>query len=539
METGNVVSWQKKEGDRLDEGDLLCEIETDKATMGFETPEEGFLAKIILPEGSKGIPVGKLLCIIVSNKEDVNAFANYVDDGSSHSDRSATPSPPQVQSAQGALPSHNQISLPALSPTMETGSVVSWLKKEGDQLEEGDVLCEIETDKATMSFETPEEGYLAKIIIPEGTKGIPVGKPLCVIVNSKDDVAAFANYVPVDTVASQPFTKAQTPSLSVAPPPLSIASSASISTPPSDVSPTPRTSSGRIIASPMARKLAADKGIDLATIVGTGPGGRIIGKDVENALSKGVPRAAEIAPSGPVSAGATFVDIPLSNMRMTIAKRLLESKSTIPHYYLTSEIRMDLLLETRSNLNELLAKSKKENDRQKLSVNDFVIKASALACKKVPETNSFFMGTFIRCNNNVDISVAVSTDSGLITPIIFNADGKGLATISSEVKVLAEKARQGKLQLHEFQGGTFTVSNLGMFGSINSFSAIINPPQSCILAVGGVERKVIPDGDEGYATVSSMRVTLSCDHRVVDGAVGAQWLKYFKDYLENPQSMLL
>lgn len=227
-------------------------------------------------------------------------------------------------------------------------------------------------------------------------------------------------------------------------------------------------------------------------------------------------------------------------MRKTIAKRLSESKQTIPHYYLTSEIVLDDVLEIRERLNGLLYKEAPKGEKpQKISVNDFVIKASALACIKVPEANSFFMDTFIRQNNSVDVSVAVSTDAGLITPIIFNADTKGLAQISAEVKELASKARANKLQPQEFQGGTFTVSNLGMFGSVKHFTAIINPPQSCILAIGGAQKKLVPCDEDGYKTVTTMQVTLSCDHRVVDGAVGAVWLKNFKEYLEKPHTMLL
>ena len=227
-------------------------------------------------------------------------------------------------------------------------------------------------------------------------------------------------------------------------------------------------------------------------------------------------------------------------MRKTIAKRLAESKSTIPHYYLTAEVQLDDILKVRERLNGLLAQqAPKDGKPTKLSINDFVIKACALSCLKVPEANSFFMDTFVRQNNNVDVSVAVSTDAGLITPIVFSAHTKGLATISEEISQLAAKARAGKLQPNEFQGGTFTVSNLGMFGSVQNFSAIINPPQSCILAVGGAQKKLIPCDDNGYKTVTTMNVTLSCDHRVVDGAVGAVWLKHFKEFLEKPHTMLL
>ncbi|KAJ1347079.1 Dlat1p [Parelaphostrongylus tenuis] len=278
--------------------------------------------------------------------------------------------------------------------------------------------------------------------------------------------------------------------------------------------------------------LAAEQGLDLKAVSGSGPHGRILAADLA-----GAPSAAPAAGKAAVVPGSQYTDIPLSNMRRTIAKRLTESKSTIPHYYLTSEINMDALIKVREKLNDLLNKGTAGGT--KISINDFIVKASALACLRVPEANSFWMESFIRQNNTVDVSVAVSTPAGLITPIIFNAHAKGLATISSEIQELAARARDGKLQPNEYQGGTFTVSNLGMFGSISDFTAIINPPQSCILAVGGAETKMIPCDKEGYRSVKVMKVTLSCDHRVVDGAVGAVWLRHFKEFLEKPHTMLL
>ncbi|KAI1719099.1 2-oxoacid dehydrogenases acyltransferase (catalytic domain) domain-containing protein [Ditylenchus destructor] len=416
------------------------------------------------------------------------------------------------------LPEHKLIKLPALSPTMEMGTIVSWQKKEGDQLSEGDLLCEIETDKATMGFETPEEGYLARIFEGEGAKDIPIGKLLCIIVPTKDDVAAFKDIDPASLGESESIGAPSKTGAAAAPQPKVEAPS----TPPP---PTPR----RVKASPYAKKLAADQGVDLSTVSGSGPHGRILAADVAS------------APQHAPGAESDYQDIQLSNMRRTIAKRLTESKSTIPHYYLTSEIIVDNLLNVRSKLNALLEKQSPKGEKpQKLSINDFIIKASALACLRVPEANSFFMDTFVRQHNNVDVSVAVSTDVGLITPIVFNAHHKGLATISSDVASLAAKAREGKLQPHEFQGGTFTVSNLGMFGSVDHFTAIINPPQSCILAIGASKRKLVPgDNENEHKAVTALKVTLSCDHRVVDGAVGALWLKHFKSFLEQPHTMLL
>lgn len=422
-------------------------------------------------------------------------------------------------------PKHKKVPLPALSPTMERGSIVSWAKKEGDKLNEGDLLAEIETDKATMGFETPDEGYLAKILLPAGSKDIPVGKLVCIIVENKEDVAKFKDFKDDSPAGGKPAA-APAPAPAAAPP-----SSAPASAPPTS-EPVPLTEKGRIYASPMAKNLAMKKGVKLESIAkGTGLYGSITAKDLDSA--KAAPASAP-----PVSKGApgappqNFVDIPLTNMRAVIAKRLLESKQTIPHYYLSIDICVDELLKLRQSFNKSLEKQK-----VKISVNDFIIKGTALACKKVPDINSHWMGSFIRKHLNVDVNVAVSTDKGLLTPIVFGADGKGLVEISKSVKALAGKAREGKLQPHEFQGGTVTVSNLGMFG-VSQFCAIINPPQSSILAIGTTEERVVLVDGVSVAK-KYMTVTLSCDHRVVDGAVGAQWLSALKEMLENPQKMLL
>ncbi|KAK6029572.1 pyruvate dehydrogenase complex dihydrolipoamide acetyltransferase [Ostertagia ostertagi] len=439
----------------------------------------------------------------------------------------------------GNLPSHKRVALPALSPTMEMGTVISWQKKEGDQLSEGDLLCEIETDKATMGFETPEEGYLAKIIIQEGSKDVPIGKLLCIIVEKEEDVAAFKEFKDDGASAAPPAAEASAPA-SPQPPPKPAAKAEPPPPPPAaestpaPSSPPPVSQGGRVGATPFAKKLAKERGVDISGVTGSGPGGRVLAAD----LAKAPDSAPAQAASTPPPPGADYTDIPLSNMRRTIAKRLTASKTTIPHYYLTAEINIDSLLKVREKLNTLLAQGT-SGGKTKISVNDFIVKASALACLRVPEANSFWMDSFIRQNNSVDVSVAVSTPAGLITPIVFNAHAKGLATISSEIKDLAARAKDGKLQPNEFQGGTFTVSNLGMFGSVTDFTAIINPPQSCILAIGGAETKLVPCEEQGYRSVKVMKVTLSCDHRVVDGAIGAVWLRHFKEFLEKPHTMLL
>nr|XP_027199292.1 dihydrolipoyllysine-residue acetyltransferase component of pyruvate dehydrogenase complex, mitochondrial-like [Dermatophagoides pteronyssinus] len=424
---------------------------------------------------------------------------------------------------------------------MEMGTIVSWEKKEGDRLNEGDLLAEIETDKATMGFETPEEGYLAKILIPAGTKDIPIGKLLCIIVPEQSDIGAFANYVPVESsISEKTSTKANElpktqppspiqPTKKDAIPEKSSSTIAAASMPSSQpiVSQSFKSAAGRIFASPLAKTIANEKGIDLSRLSGSGPSGRIRAQDVLNAPSD----ASTMTMTQ--SMMSSFEDIPMTNMRQVIAKRLMLSKQTIPHYYLTAEIEVDELLRAREQLNGML-----KSENIKLSLNDFIIKASALACLKVPSVNSSWQDTFIRQYNSVDISVAVSTDSGLITPIIFGAEKKGLVEISNDVKALAKKARDGKLQPQEFQGGTFTISNLGMFG-VTEFSAVINPPQSCILAVGNTEKRLVPDSDNKPRSANLLTVTLSCDHRVVDGAVGATWLKHFRQLISKPFSMML
>ncbi|XP_053666803.1 dihydrolipoyllysine-residue acetyltransferase component of pyruvate dehydrogenase complex, mitochondrial isoform X1 [Anopheles marshallii] len=421
---------------------------------------------------------------------------------------------------------------------MELGTIVSWEKKEGDKLNEGDLLAEIETDKATMGFETPEEGYLAKILVAAGQKDVPIGKLVCIIVENEADVAAFKDYKDTGAAPAKPAA-APAPSAPAAAPPAPTPPPVSAPPPPAAAAPQPMTAveqrGPRVYASPMAKKLAEQQRLRLDG-KGSGLFGSLTSKDLAGMQAAGAAPTAG-APAGAVSipAGAAFVDIPVSNIRGVIAKRLLESKTTIPHYYLTVDVNMDQVTKLRARFNKQL-----EKEGTKLSINDFIIKAAAMACKKVPEANSAWMDTVIRQFDSVDVSVAVSTDRGLITPIVFSADRKGIADISKDVKNLAAKAREGKLQPQEFQGGTFSVSNLGMFG-VTHFCAIINPPQSCILAVGGTQKRLVPDKDSeaGFKESDYVAVTLSCDHRTVDGAVGARWLQYFRQFLEDPNSMLL
>ncbi|XP_022617999.1 dihydrolipoyllysine-residue acetyltransferase component of pyruvate dehydrogenase complex, mitochondrial [Seriola dumerili] len=547
MQTGTIARWEKKEGEKIGEGDLIAEVETDKATVGFEMLEECYLAKILVPEGTRDVGVGSVICITVDNPDLISAFKDVTLDslkaaGAAPSPAASAPPPPPPPAAAAAppaapgssYPTHMKITLPALSPTMTMGTVQRWEKKVGEKLSEGDLLAEIETDKATIGFEVQEEGYLAKIMVAEGTRDVPLGTPLCIIVEKESDISAFKDYV--ETGVTEVSTPPPAPAPVAAP-----AAAAPIPTPAAAAPAAPR--KGRVFASPLARKLASEKGIELAQVSGSGPDGRVTRKDIESFVppkpaptvaAAPTPTAAPAAPAPAAAPAGTFTDIPISNIRKVIAQRLMQSKQTIPHYYLSVDVNMDQVIELRKELN---AEVKAQNI--KLSVNDFIIKASALACLKVPECNSSWLDTVIRQNHVVDVSVAVSTASGLITPIVFNAHTKGLASISSDVSALAAKARDGKLQPHEFQGGTFTISNLGMFG-IKNFSAIINPPQACILAVGGSEKRLMPaDNEKGFDVASMMSVTLSCDHRVVDGAVGAQWLAEFRKFLEKPVTMLL
>ncbi|XP_045584913.1 dihydrolipoyllysine-residue acetyltransferase component of pyruvate dehydrogenase complex, mitochondrial isoform X1 [Procambarus clarkii] len=442
------------------------------------------------------------------------------------------------------LPPHIKVNLPALSPTMEMGTIISWEKKEGDVLNEGDLLAEIETDKATMGMETPEEGYLAKIVVPGGEKDVPLGKLLCIIVSDEKDVAAFKDYQPTEEESSAAAAAAPRPPPPPAaapppPPPVLPPTQAAAPAPPAPTAAAAAPGSF-VFASPYAKKLSNEQNIDLSAIaqvsgIGHSATDWLRGSDVQKFASQ-VAAGPQVSAPGPTPVpGATYTDLPISNIRNVIAKRLCLSKQSIPHYYLSIDVCMDEVSQLRQEFNELLAK-----EGIKISFNDFIIKASALACKKIPEANSSWLDTVIRHYNSVDVSVAVSTDRGLITPIVFKAEQKGLAAIATDVKALAAKAREGKLQPHEFQGGTFSVSNLGMFG-VKNFSAIINPPQSCILAVGATEKRLVVDEacEQGFRAAQIMSVTLSCDHRTVDGAVGAQWLAAFKKYLEKPSTMIL
>ncbi|KAF9015282.1 dihydrolipoamide acetyltransferase [Cyathus striatus] len=428
----------------------------------------------------------------------------------------------------------SQFNMPAMSPTMSEGGIASWKKKEGETFSAGDVLLEIETDKATIDVEAQDDGILAKIIAPDGSKNVPVGSLIAVLGEEGDDLwgaSALAEKAASQSKEPKPEPKTEA---SHPEPPRASAPEPTSQIPAESKPDLPE--GNRIFASPIAKKIALEKGIPLAKVKGTGPGGRIVREDVESykpTSVAGAPQTSQI-PAGQLP---DYIDTPISNMRRTIGTRLTQSKQELPHYYLTVDINMDKVLKLREVFNKALGEKDKS---AKLSVNDFIVKAVACALADVPEANSAWLGEVIRTYKKADISIAVATPSGLITPIIKDAGSKGLATLSAEAKTLARKARDGKLAPQEYQGGTFTISNLGMFG-IDHFTAIINPPQSCILAVGSTQPKLIPAPEEerGFKTVQIMKVTLSSDHRTVDGAVGARWMSAFKGYLENPLTFML
>jgi pyruvate dehydrogenase E2 component (dihydrolipoamide acetyltransferase) len=402
-----------------------------------------------------------------------------------------------------------EILMPALSPTMTEGNLVKWHKKEGDILSAGDVMAEIETDKAIMEVEAVDEGTLGKILIAEGTDSVKVNSPIALLLEKGETKKDLEGYKIQAAVS-----KEEEPSLETEPLPVEV---------PKPSSPAP-TSDTRIKASPLAKRLASEKGLNLHQVTGSGPHGRIVKKDIENFTPS------MMVGTTPLPTGPQYQDKPISNMRRVIAQRLTESKQTVPHFYLTIDCELDALLSARKAINTHF-------ENVKITVNDFVLKAAAMALHDIPEANASWLKDTIRYYNYSDISVAVAIEDGLITPIVKMANLKSLIAISSEVKSLVQKAKEGRLKPEEFQGGSFSVSNLGMYG-IKHFDAIINPPQACILAVGaGEQRPVVKNGTIETATV--MTCSLSVDHRVVDGRVGSELLQAFKKYIENPALLLV
>lgn len=535
MTEGNLAIWKKKIGDKISPGDVLAEVETDKATVAFEATEPGFLAKILIPGGSQKIQVGSPIAIVVDTQAEVAAAASASVPAAAAQPKPSAPPAQSAASTSGSAKTtptvpFTVLNMPALSPTMSEGSIVSWKKKVGDKIKAGDALAEIETDKATVTFEATEDGILAKIL-PSGAPGskVAVNTPVAVVVEQPSHVAAVADFDP----SVQPAASSPKPTSSAAAP--------------SPAAPVRPADANRIFASPLAKRMARESQIELSQVSGSGPMNRVIAADIRSFASRPREPAQLMAAPQPVAmkpsiSSSSFTDMSTTNIRRVIAQRLSQSKQTIPHYYLTMECQVDQLLHVREQLNSL------SQGEFKLSVNDFIVKAAAMALKKVPEVNSEWRGDVIRRYHNIDINVAISAPQGLFTPIIRDADRKGLSGIALEVKELADKAKSGKLVPDELTTGTFTISNLGMFG-VSQFAAVINPPQACILAVGASEKKIVPNPNYKaeqsdskalpYSTANYISVTLSCDHRVVDGAVGAQWLQVFRSYIENPMKLML
>ncbi|ODV83854.1 hypothetical protein CANARDRAFT_29586 [[Candida] arabinofermentans NRRL YB-2248] len=432
------------------------------------------------------------------------------------------------------FPPHTVITMPALSPTMTQGNIIKWHKAVGDVLSPGESIAEVETDKAAMDFEFQEDGYMAKILVGDGSNDILVGTPVAVYVEEKDDVSAFADFTAADAgsaPAAAPAAEEEKEAPKSADP-----TPESASAPPKTQSKTPAPTGGRIFASPLAKSIALENGIPLKEIKGTGPNGRISAKDVEAYKAK-APKAEAPKTTTTTAAASTSIDIPLTNMRKVISKRLLSSKQSAPDYIVSSTISVSKLLKLRQSLNA------QSNGRFKLSINDLLIKAIAKACEKVPDVNAYYLESegVIRQFSNVDVSVAVATPTGLITPIVKDAHTKGLETISKEIKDLGKRAKENKLKPEEFQGGTITISNMGMNPAVSLFTSILNPPQSAILAIGTVDKKAVPDkaNPNGFVFDDVMTITGTFDHRTIDGAVGGEYMKALKTIVENPLEMLL
>lgn len=560
MTEGVIASWLKKEGDKVSSGDILAEVETDKATMELESYEDGTLL-YIGPKKGDSVPVDAVIAILGKEGEDIKGLLEELKGGGQPAakakpaaneapkeEKPVETKPVAAKEAAPAKPSvdvssikANIIRMPKMSDTMTEGVLVSWQKKQGDKVKSGDILAEVETDKATMELESYEDGTLLYLGVKEGDS-VAVDAIIAIIgeeganykalldaassnnqsreenAKTDEDIEASADAVTEDKVLETTVPGADGATDGAA------------------------TSSedGRIKASPLAKKVAQDKGYNLSQIKGSGEGGRIVLRDIENftpstaapqqpAASKTVAPQAAPAATIPGLPAEAYEEVNVSQMRKVIARRLSESLFTAPHFYLTMEIDMDRAIEARASMNEV--------SPVKVSFNDLVIKAAAAALRQHPAVNTSWLGDKIRYNKHINIGVAVAVEDGLLVPVVRNADFKSLSAISAEVKDFGARAKTKKLQPADWEGSTFTISNLGMFG-IEEFTAIINPPDACIMAVGGIKQTpVVKNGEIKIGNV--MKVTLSCDHRVVDGAVGSAFLQTFKNLLENPVRILV
>ncbi|MTI30073.1 pyruvate dehydrogenase complex dihydrolipoamide acetyltransferase [Xanthovirga aplysinae] len=526
MEEGVIASWLKNVGDKVQSGDILAEVETDKATMELESYEDGTLLYIGVSAGD-AVPVDGVIAIIGEEGENIDSLMEEAKGGAVA--ESAEKATETTEVAPAAAPisetidtsgiNATVITMPKMSDTMEEGTISAWLKNVGDKVASGDILAEVETDKATMELESYEDGTLLYIGVEAGNS-VPVDGVIAIIGEEG------ADYETLLKAQAQKGAKMEE-TVEPAKEPVAPAKPTATSAPEAQPETVTKTD-GRIFASPLAKKLAAEKGYDLSKIKGSGENGRIVKRDVETYVPVAEAPVATTAAAVPVGV-ESFEEVKVSQMRKVIAKRLGESKFSAPHFYVTMEINMDKAIEARKSLNEL--------SPVKISFNDMVIKAVAAALKQHPQVNSSWLGDKIRINHHVNIGVAVAVEEGLLVPVVRFADSKSLSQISAEVKELGGKAKNKKLQPQEMEGNTFTISNLGMFG-VEEFTAIINPPDACILAVGGIKQTaIVKDGQLVPGNV--MKVTLSCDHRAVDGAVGSAFLQTLKSLLEDPVRILI
>ena len=549
MTEGVIAAWHKNVGDSVKKGDLLAEIETDKATMELESYKDGTLLHRGAGDGEK-LQVNDLLAIIGNDGEDISGLVNGAGSNGNGEAKEEKVAPkaedkkeepkkeaPQ-QEAKPAAPAtdiskmEEVVLMPRLSDTMTEGVIASWQKNVGDDIKKGDVLADIETDKATMELESYKDGKLLYQGAKEGEK-IAVNDLLAIIGKDGFDVdAVVAAAKGGGNAGAEPVAKTEADQQKGDG---DVSATATSAVPNQEVpkgeeqTATAEGSNGRVFASPLAKKMASEKGIDLKTVKGSGDNGRIVRTDIENYKAPEKPAQIEKPAAATAPSEASFEEIPVSQMRKTIARRLSESLFTAPHFYLTYSIDMDACVAARAKLNE--------TSKVKISFNDLVLKAVAVALKQHPKVNSSWLGDKIRINHTVNIGVAVAVDEGLLVPVVRNADQKPLSAIAGEVKTFAQKAKEKKLQPSDWEGSTFTISNLGMFG-IDEFTAIINPPDACILAVGGISQ--IPVVKNGVIVPGNvMKVTMSCDHRVVDGATGSAFLVTLKSLLEEPLRMMI
>lgn len=534
MTEGVIASWLVKVGDTVSSGDILAEVETDKATMELESYEDGTILHIGIKE-KESVPVDGIIAIIGEEGED---FEHLLAAGAGSAKEEKKEEAPAEESApESSKPSIDTsniaaevITMPKMSDTMSEGTIANWLVKVGDTVASGDILAEVETDKATMELENYEDGTILYLAVEAGGS-VPVDGVIAIVGEEGADYETLlkASLQPANTATPTVDKKESKPTAEKKP----------SATPPNTATPSVSKSSSngsqsstgeRVKASPLAKKIAEEKGYDISQIEGSGEHGRIVKRDVESYT----PAATPVAAGAPSVAAApigqeSYDEEKVSQMRKVIARRLGESKFTAPHFYLTMEINMDKAIEARKGLNEV--------SPVKISYNDLVIKAASMALKQHPKVNSSWLGDTIRYNHHIHIGVAVAVEEGLLVPVVRFADGKSLSQISAEVKDLGQRAKERKLQPADWEGNTFTISNLGMFG-IEEFTAIINPPDACIMAVGGIKQTpIVKDGQIQVGNV--MKVTMSCDHRAVDGAVGSAFLQTFKQLLEDPIRMLV